>query len=169
MKNRTRALARTGLSAALGLALLFLAGVLPTGRLAVVCVAGMLTAFVLISVGLPWSIGCFVATALLALLLPAQKGPGLLYAAFLGYYPIIRLLLERRRAAMLRLICKLAVFNAAFLLLLAFASAVMADTLPADWSVLLLVAAGNAGFLFYDLALSQVILFYLRRLVGKMK
>ena len=181
MSKRTKALARAGLAAALGVTLLYLAGIFPSGKLALICAAGILTAFVRMDAGVPWSVGCFAATAVLALLLLPQKSVGLLYAAFLGYYPILKYALERLRKTSLRWLCKLAVFNLAFLSMLYLgAFAVAGVLLPGgEWPAMLasaeqgtmplLILGGNAVFVLYDIALTRVILFYFRRVSGKLK
>lgn len=170
MNKRVKNLTIAAMAAALGAALLFLAGALPTAKLAFVALAGLLGAVVRTSCGFPWGIACFAVTALLSLLFVPQKAAPVLYAAFLGYYPVIKGSLERPPSRTLRWLFKLLVFNAAFALLIALAYALLTSDLPAGrWPLLALLAVGNASFIVYDLALTQLILFYLRRLAGKIK
>jgi hypothetical protein len=169
MGGRARDLAFSAMAAALGVVLLFLAGILPAGRLALIGVAGLPAALVRFRSGWSFGLGCFAATTLLALLFSSMKSAVVLYAAFLGYYPMVKGSLERLPRIVLRYVVKLALFNAAFAVLLLFASAVLTDALPAGLPLPLLLAGGSAVFLVYDIALTQLILFANRRLAGKSK
>jgi hypothetical protein len=170
MSKSTRFLARAAMAGALGMALLYLASVLPSGKLAIVCASGMLTAFIRMSCGLSWSAGCFAATALLGLFLLPQKSVALLYAVFFGYYPIVKSLIERLPSAFARWIWKLLIYNAAFAVLFLLAFSVLAGAAQVEkWPLFALIPVGNAAFVLYDIALTQVILYYLRRVAGQIK
>jgi hypothetical protein len=169
MGGRAKDLAFSAMAVALGVVLLFLAGVLPAGRLALIGVAGLPAALVRFRSGWSYGLVCFAATTLLALLFSAMKSAALLYAAFLGYYPMVKGTLERLPNVVLRYVLKLALFNVAFAILLLSASAVLTDTLPAGLSLPLLLAGGSVVFLVYDIALTQLILFAHRRLTGRQK
>jgi hypothetical protein len=119
--------------------------------------------------GLPWGIASFAATALLSSIGSAEA-VSILYALFLGYYPVIKSSLERFSSKVLRWTLKLLLFNAALALLAALGRAVFTLGLPADSRLLpALLLGANAVFVVYDLALTQLILFYLRRLGGKIQ
>jgi len=170
MRKRVKNLAYAAMAAALGTSLLFLAGVLPTAKLALAGLAGLLGIVIRMRCGLPWGMASFAATALLSLLLVPQKAVSILYALFLGYYPVIKSSLERFSSKVLRWTLKLLLFNAALALLAALGRAVFTLGLPADSRLLpALLLGANAVFVVYDLALTQLILFYLRRLGGKIQ
>jgi hypothetical protein len=170
MSKRVKNLAYAAMAAALGTSLLFLAGALPTAKLALAGLAGLLGVVIRMRCGLPWGIASFAATALLSLLLVPQKAVSVLYAAFLGYYPVIKSSLERPSSKVLRWLLKLLLFNMVFALLTVLGRAVLTSALPTGRLMLpALLLGGNAAFVIYDLALTQLILFYLRRLGGKIK
>jgi hypothetical protein len=170
MRKRVKNLSYTAMAAALGTSVLFLAGALPTAKIALVGLAGLLGAAIRMRCGLPWGIAAYAVTALLSLLLVPQKAVSVLYAVFLGYYPVIKSSLERLSSKVLRWLLKLLIFNAALALLAAIGRAVLVLDLPADRRLLpVLLLGGNAAFVVYDLALTQLILFYLRRLGEKIK
>ena len=64
MKERSRSTAYAALAAALGTVLLYLASVLPTGKLVVVCVASLCTVFVQTVCGWKWAVGAFAVRML---------------------------------------------------------------------------------------------------------
>jgi hypothetical protein len=169
MGGHAKDLAFSAMAAALGVVLLFLAGVLPAGRLALIGVAGLPAALVRFRSGWAYGLGCFAATTLLALLFSAMKSAVILYAAFLGYYPMVKATRERLPNAILRYALKLALFETSYLVLLLAASAVLTDALPTALSLPILLAGGGAVFLVYDIALTQLILFAHRRLMGGKK
>lgn len=170
MGTTVKNLARSALAAALGTAVLLLNSIIPWGKLAGVCVASVFVVLVRMSCGLRWALCCYAATAALGLLLLPVKSPALLYAAFLGYYPLIKLALERLSHPALRWGLKLAVcsavFAAAFFLLRE-----LFITVPLEgvWGVLLAFAAADAAFCVYDYALTQIILIYMRKIQGRLK
>ena len=170
MSEGTRALTRAALSAAAGVAALYLGSLLPSARLSILCVATLGVVFVKMSCPGRWALGCYAVTAALGLLLLPDKSLAVLYAAFMGYYPLVRLRAERFSNPAARWGLKLGAFFAAALALyllagsVSFLSAAVAGT--ALWA---LWAAGIAVFLVYDFALGQLILYYLRNIAGRIK
>lgn len=104
---------------------------------------------------------------------PAAAGQihGAAVRCFLGYYPLIKLALERLRQPALRWGLKLAVCSVvvAVALFLLRELLLIAVPLESTWSVLLAFAAADAAFCVYDYALTQVILIYMRKIQGRLK
>jgi hypothetical protein len=170
MNTSARALTRSGLSAAAGIVVLYLCCILPWGRLALLCISTIGVIFVRMSCSCGWAVGCYAATALLGLLLLPEKAPALIYALFLGYYPLIRLRLERVGSAAVRIILKLTAFNIAALLAWALFRAIFAAAISGvKMPVLMLLIAANGVFLIYDYALGQMMLYYVRNLAGRFR
>lgn len=159
MRNKTRALTRAALLAGLSFVLLLLGAVLPSGRLALTACAGVLTALVVLQSGLAYAVGTFLCAGILGILLLPQKIPGILYLAFLGYYPIIKSLAERLRRRWLEWGLKLGVFNGAFLFLWLVARGFLAPGIVISMPLLLLGA--NIVFVVYDRGLSGLIYYYI--------
>ena len=165
--SSTQYLARAAMFSALGASLLFLGSVLPTLRLVILCSAAFCVAYVRMSCPRPWGWLCYGAAGALSLLLP-DKTMGILFLAFFGYYPLLFLELERIASPALRWGLKLVGFNLAAAALYAAASGLLGRLLPRfAASPVLLFAAANAGFLCFDYALRQMILYYLRHISGK--
>lgn len=170
MKTSIRALTRSAVLSALAAALLYLGAVLPSGRIALTAVAGLSALSVMLDFGGKWALGVYAVSALLGLLLAPAKSCAILYAVFLGFYPALKVLIERVRLRAAQWGIKLAVFNAVVLALYFLARAVLTDAisaLPERLPVWLLWLGLNAVFFVYDLGLTGLIKTYVRRIAGK--
>lgn len=156
--------ALVGVLTALSLIFLYLASVLPTGRLGVVALAGLLPAGAVVSAGLPAGAFCYAATGILGLLLSPDKGNALLYLVFFGLYPLAKCLIERSRRLPLEILLKLAFFNVSLTICWFSLRAALLSGLPGLfqqlWALYLL---GNAVFLIYDFGFTKLIAFYAAR------
>lgn len=156
-----------GVLAALSLLLLYLSAMMPSGRIGMVAVAGLVPAAAVVSGGLAAGFLCYGATAVLALLLIPDKGCALLYAIFFGLYPMIKSLIERLRRLPLELILKLAFFNVVLSVLFGGFSALLFPLLPELMqNTLPLFLLGNVVFLIYDYGFSKLITYYAARIRG---
>jgi hypothetical protein len=156
-----------GVLAALSLLLLFLACLMPTGRMGMVAVAGLVPAAGVVSGGLAAGFLCYGATGLLGLLLLPDKGCALLYVVFFGLYPMVKSAIERLRRLPLELLLKLLFFNAVLTVLFLGFSALLLPLLPERLQgTLMIYLAGNAAFLLYDYGFSKLIAYYAARLRG---
>ena len=154
-----------GVFAALSLLLLYGATLMPSGRIGMVAVAGLVPAAAVISGGLGTGFLCYGATALLGLLLLPDKGCALLYALFFGLYPMVKYLIERLRKLPLELILKLAWFNLILIVFLFGFSALLFPLLPQIMRTPLpLFGIGNVVFLIYDYGFSKLITCYALRI-----
>ena len=170
MKGPSRSLAFSALAAALGTVLTYVASVLPSGKLAILCAASLCTVFVLCVGGWKWALGCFAVTAALSLLLSPSKSAAILYGAFFGYYPIVKLYSERLKKPVVRWAVKLAIFNAVMVVLYFAVRAVFQGSWGVfsdrPWIMLLLA---NGLFILYDLALQQGILYFMRNIARRLR
>lgn len=156
---RARPLALCGVLAALATVLLCLGGVVPAAMLCgpILAMAALLP--VLEELG-PRAAGtAYAAVALLALLLVPDRETAFVYL-FFGWYPILRPKIAALPSRLLRLLARLAVCNAAALLLYGLVLRVMgltADLLSAAWYFnAALLAAGNVVFLLTDSTLARL-------------
>lgn len=162
MKASSRRLARLAVLAAVGTVLLLLAHVIPAGRLGLMVIAGFPVCMALMMYGRGWAAGVFAVTAALGLLLfPGTASIG--YAAFFGYYPILKSVFERLHKRALGWGLKYALYTAAFAAYWLLADALFsvgAAVLP--WYAVYLL--GAAVFWVYDRCFSLVIRFYIDKL-----
>ncbi|SMC40207.1 hypothetical protein [Papillibacter cinnamivorans] len=167
MKERTKTLSFAAVLAALSLVVLFLSAVAPTGRLALVAVAGLLPAAAVIRFGIPGGLFCYAVTGILSLLLLPDKGTAVLYLLFFGHYPVVKSLIERLGKLPLEWFLKLCVFNALLFVLYFGFFTLFAETVPAvaDFALFAFLL-GNAAFIVYDLGFSRLIFSFRGRLAG---
>ncbi|HHU23155.1 MAG TPA: hypothetical protein GXZ52_07070 [Clostridiales bacterium] len=167
MNRPTRRLTRSALLAALGCALLYISAVIPSGRIALVAVSGLLTAAALIHCGIFHSIAVFATTAVLSAAIIPLKSCAVLYAVFLGYYPIAKSLFERLKSRVLEWVCKLALFNGALTCLWILGRSVfLPGEVPGFFEKYIILAyiLMNLVFIVYDLGISKLISFYIIRI-----
>ena len=157
------AVALTALLTALSLVILYLSVLVPTGRMGVVAVAGLLPAAAVISGGPAAGGLCYAAASILALILLPDKGNALLYLLFFGLYPLVKYAVERLGRLPLELVLKLAFFNVMLTVFRFGLTAVFLPALPpaaADAVLWVLYPAGNVVFLAYDFGFTKLIAFY---------
>ena len=154
-----------GVFAALSLLLLYGATLLPSGRIGMVAVAGLVPAAAVISGGVGAGFLCYGATALLGLLLLPDKGCALLYALFFGLFPMVKYAVERLRKLPVELMLKLAFFNLILVIFLFVFSTLLFPLLPELMRTPLpLFGIGNVVFLIYDYGFSKLITYYASRI-----
>jgi hypothetical protein len=168
MQNKTRLLTISALCCAAGTALLCLASILPAGVAGIVLLASAGAAATRVYAGEKWAWICFAATAILAWVLPPSRFPALLYTAFMGYYPLIVLRLERIRGKPVRWAVRIVIFNAAAVAMFYLASSFFPDRITsASGRPWLFLLAGNVLFLLYDRAVRELLLFCIRTIVRR--
>ena len=160
----SRRTAVAGVLAAGSLAVLWLACMVPSGRIGLTGAAGLFPVAAVLAAGRAAGYLCWAASALLGLFLLPDKGVALLYLIFLGLYPVVKNNIEGLRRLPLEWLCKLAGFNAVLTLfwfgLHSLFLPFLPETLQAPWMV---YAAGNAAFVIYDVGFSKLISFYVAR------
>lgn len=154
-RRKTQSLALSGILAAAGFVILLLGCSLPNGKLAVGAIASLCVAIDLMAAGYAGGLGCYAATALLALLLLPAKEVSVFYAALFGPYAIIKLWCEQRKNRVAEWGMKVAASG----ILLAICSVLMKYFLgwgAEDYPALLLYL-WIPGVVIYDLALSRLL------------
>lgn len=164
MKEESKALAYGALSTALAVVILWLGSFLPTARLALLCVSSLGAVLMALRFDRRRGLAVYAATAVLALLLLPQKGIALAYGLLPGWYPLLKLRLERLAKPVLRFGAKLLAANAVMLPAMLLGRGYLA-AVPFEWWQILL--GGELMFLIYDYALSQIILLYMRKIAGR--
>ena len=167
--NHTIRGAFCGVLAGLGLALMFLTALLPMATFALPALAGLLMIMIVIEMGARWAWPTFAVVAILSVFFVPDKQAALLYVIFFGYYPILKALIERLKNKIVQWVLKYAVFNAA--IVSAYFIAIYLLSIPADSLSLFGVSlpwvfwiAGNVIFFIYDIAITGVVMFYIKQL-----
>lgn len=156
--SKTRKIAVCGVMGALCLTVLLLGGVIPCATFCAPALSGVLILLVSAHCGVKYALLLYLAVALLAFLLVPDIEMSCIFAALLGYYPLLRGLFERVGPPWLRWPLKLAFFNAVVLALYSLLG-LLWPMLTADiaaggaWFTALLLVLGNITFILYDLSL----------------
>ena len=165
IRKRTKYLTVCAMLAALGVVLMGIGSLFDVLDLTAAVLASMLCIYAVIEIGgyYPWAL--WAVTSILSLILLPVKTPAIFYAAFAGFYPILKEKLEKLpRAAAWTL--KTVVFHLSLgviaLVWRLFLPEQMSEEFPFFWLVLYLLAL--AAFFLYDIALTRLISFYLIRL-----
>ncbi len=168
MKNNVRQMTLAAMMAALQTVLLYLGSVLPSGRLAMAALAGVLGAVLVLECGFPHAAMAWIVASALGLLLFPRKGSALFFAAFFGWYPIGKSFAEGFISRVKEWVLKLLGFNVVLVFFWGLYSRgfLTGVTLPRIWIGFLLVAA-EVAFVVFDIAFSGLIAVYEQRLRRK--
>lgn len=151
---------------ALAVVSLFGASVLPTAKIAILAITSVFGAITVAEYGAKYGTVHYIGVSILAFLLVPKKMMVIIYFIFLGYYPIVKMYIERINKRGAEWFIKLLVFNL-FLVIAYFIF--NAFFLPAMESVTVLIAvrylpalivASEAVFVIYDYVLSYIITYY---------
>lgn len=157
--------ALVGVLAALGVAILYVAALVPSGRQGLAALAGLVNAAAVVSVGLHAGVFCYVSTGLLGLFLSPDKGLAVLYLLFFGLYPLVKCLIERLRKMPLEWVLKLVFFNLILTLSYFLFQRSLLVNLPGEGPILwALYPAASLVFVAYDLGFSRLIALYTARI-----
>lgn len=160
-----------GVMAALSLAVMLLGGIIPLATFCAPAIGGVLVMLAAVECGTYLAWGMYAAVALLSLWLVPDLEMSMVFACFLGYYPLVKPLLDGIRFSLLRWGAKLLLFNGAvqcmyFLLLVLFPVGYLVSEMGGYGRGMLaaLLALANFAFCVYDLALCSVRRLYMLRL-----
>ena len=169
------AAALCGVLGALGIVIMLLGGIIPVATFCCPVLVGLLMIPILDAFGPATALVWYAAVGILACLLAPDKEAALLYC-FLGYYPVLKLRIDRVRLSLVRVVLKLAVFNAATglmyaLLLLVLRPEGLTEEFRQTSPVLLeaMLALGNVTFLLFDLVLRRLQTLYRLRLRPRLR
>ena len=167
--SRTFYITFSGIVAALGTAVMLLAGIIPTATYALPALAGVFAIAVVIELNIGWAFAVYAVTGAISAFAVADKEAALLYILFFGYYPIMKAIFERIKNKIVQFVLKFALFNAAAVG--AYYLAMWLLKLPEDAFVIfgvrlpwVLLILANAVFIIYDFGLSGLVVLYVKRL-----
>ncbi len=160
MPVKTFRLALGAIVLALCVVCMYLTQLLPTMRLALAALACLFMTVLAAETGPYYALIAYGAGSVLSLMLVPTLG--WLFVGFFGWYPSAKALIERLHAKALQWAIKLACFLASFAALYFLVSGLAGLLFPRFAGLpLLLLAAGTAGFVLFDLVLSKFILWYI--------
>jgi len=159
--------ALVGVLSAGSLAILWLACLMPSGRLGLNAVAGLFPVAAVLAAGRSAGYLCWAAVSILGMILLPDKGIALLYLIFFGLYPVLKSKFERDQRRVLGWIMKIAYFNLVLAVFWFLFRQLFLPNLP-SWmdSAILIWCLGNVVFIAYDIGLSRLIFGLFHRFSG---
>lgn len=166
----TRKITLTAMLVALGTVFLFLTNMLPYGTVTLLCAASACVALTVMECGLGCALLAYLAISAFGFLL--VSGNAAVFWEFvlvLGYYPVVKCLIERLNRLWLEWMIKILFFAAISVLLLLLFHFVLFLPIPSKFPVWLYGIGGVALLCVYDYALSMLLSYYHNQVKGKLK
>lgn len=172
MKKSSFNIAFGGMVSAVCVVLEFSVGILPLFLYIFPMICALLLNVLLEECGVKTALCAYIGTSVISMILAPDKEAALLFAAFFGYYPIVRAYIMKLKSKLLRVVFKLALFNIAmicsYLLLIKLIGLEALGFEDVKWMWAALLAGGNFAFLMFDIMLDRILIIYNLRLRGKL-
>ncbi len=136
-------------------------------------VAGLFIMAVVMEIDCKWAFGAYLSSAVLVFF-SAENESRLIYVFFLGFYPILKALIERINKPIPEWTLKILSFNVAVLCVYTLFAGMFGIDMS-DFGVLgkygafILLGLGNIVFVMYDIALCRMAQFYIVMVRPKLK
>ncbi len=155
-----------GIISAVSIVLMFSTGLIPTLTYAIPAVAGALLIMIVIEISPKFAVAVYLAVSVLSLLVVADKEAAVMYAAFFGYYPIIKGFIEKKLNGVSAWIVKYIIFNVAVISAYLIVSKILGISYDdiaflGKFALPLLWLICNITFAFYDIALTRILSIYI--------
>ena len=176
MKEKTYRVALGGVLSALAAVFMMMGGIFPFAQFCGPAMACICVMIFLVECGPKWAFFMYLAVSGVALLVSPDLESVLLFVCFLGWYPLLKMLLETKvRSRALQLVLKLAAMAVCvglmyYALLKIFPVAALVEEFAgygAGFLVLLILMA-SVAFLLIDVCLSRMAVLYLRKFREKL-
>ncbi|MBK1811198.1 hypothetical protein JHL18_11205 [Clostridium sp. YIM B02505] len=155
-------IAKGGLFVALTIIFLYLSGILPTNKLALVTLASIIIPISIMATSISSSVLVYIASSILALLL-VNKSIAFAYIIFFGSYGFIKYFVERINIIVIEYILKTLFFSLCFFVIYKFYNIFLLTNISNSFPLWQLILAAEAVFLIYDYALTVAISYYIKR------
>lgn len=167
MKKKTKSLAFAGILSALAVVILLLGSLIDVLDLSAAALASLVVMVAVLELGNRWALGVYVTASVLSVLLMPRTA-SVVFAAFIGGYPVWKVYLDRIKPRILQYAAKLLLFNAFLTLALWICKQLIGAS--NEWLELgkLLYLLANPTFLLFDFAIGQLSVYYLTKLKNRM-
>ena len=161
-------LAMAGVFSALCVVFLFVGSLFQTMDLSAAAIASIVVLIAYIELGKGWSLGVYAVSSILSLLLLPQKTAAAVFAFFVGFYPILKVLINGIKPKWLSYVARIACFNL-FLTLLIYVSTellgIKEDFLAFGY---IIYGLSNVVFVIFDIALERISVTYISTIRPKL-
>ena len=171
MKN-TKKITFCGIVASISIVIM-LTSYFPYLTYAIPALAGLFMMIPLIECGVLWAVGTYIASAMIVFITGEMESK-ILYVMFLGYYPVLKSLIEKINKQFIEWILKLICFNIAAVAFYYVSTVVFGISFDdfGQWDkygALLFLALCNVVFVLYDIGISRVATYYMFTLHDKVR
>lgn len=163
MKKVSYKVSLGGIISALSLFFMFLTGFMPLFVYLIPALAGVMLLIIYVEIDAKWSFFTYVSVAVLCMFITPDKEASLLYVMFLGYYPILKMFIERVGNIILNWLLKLTVYNLMIILYYQIIIRIIVNVDLTDeisdlgkYGALIFLAFTNVVFIVYDIAVSRL-------------
>ena len=156
-----------GMCIGLSAALMMLSSVIPFLTYAIPAMAALLVLFIRVECDWKWALGVYVGTSAVSALVVPEKEAVAIYIALIGYYPLIKVLLDKLPKVIGYIVKALfftGVIIATYYIIMhvfGISTELLEDT--QGFMIPLLIVLGLAAFIMYDVAIEKLELAYYRR------
>lgn len=165
--NKTKKLSLAGILSALAVILLLIGSLFQVLDLATAAMAAVVVLVAVAELGCGWAFGIYCTCSVVSLLAVPNKLPAFVFAAFLGYYPVIKVFLNRIKPKFLSYAVRIICFDLFLAATLFFAKELIFIDAEIKQFWYLLVILANITFVVFDFALERLSVFYCLKFKGK--
>lgn len=168
MSKKSTQIAIGGVFSALCLLLMFLTGMIPFSMYVLPAMAGAMLIAVVVENGRKTAALVYITVSILSLFIVPEREAVLMFIVLLGYYPIVKELMERIRSRPVQYVLKLLLFNVTVVGGMLFSAYIlgMSELLSGmndfgRYTAVVLLVAGNVIFVVYDFLLTRYTALYI--------
>ncbi len=170
--KRTNKITLCALMSALAVVIMLIA-YFPYLTYAVPAFAGLCIMVVLLELGKKWAVSAYLVSAALSVLL-CEPEAMLMYVFLLGYYPILKAVIERLDRPIFEWFIKIILFNVIVVFVYSFIAKLFGVNLSdtndfGKYTVYIVLIAANFVFVIYDIMFSKMAIFYFYKIQPKLK
>ena len=168
MSKKSKEVALAGMLSALAVVILFLGSMIELLDLSAAALAALVVMVAVIELGNGKAVAVYLVTSLLSVLL-FPKTASVVFAAFVGYYPVLKVYLDKIRWKAAQYAVKLVLFNLFLGMILWITEGLLG--LGTEWGALgkPLFILGNVTFIFYDFAIGRLAIFYIVKIKNRIR
>ena len=160
--------ALSGIFTSLCFIFLFIGSIFQTLDLSAAALGSVVIMVAYIELGLGYSLGVYVSASILSLLILPYKSPALVFALFAGFYPILKVYLNKIPSLILSYAVRILCFNALLAVTVVIATKLFMIEAEYLGFEILLFALCNVTFIVYDLAIERLAIYYVNRIKPKL-
>ncbi len=162
--KKAKKVAFSGVFTALCTVLMLIGSLFQSLDLSAAAFGSIVVLIAVIELGKGWALGVYIASSLLSLILLPNKSAAVIFALFTGFYPIIKVFLNKIKPIFLSYIIRVVFCNLALSLLIFLSVKVFGLTEDLIGFNFLIYFVANVTFIVYDFALERIAVTYVSRL-----